>query len=147
MASDVHSIVAVEHSVADAASMWGDSLVAPLRTRHANVAVAGQDETKAANVAFIAAGGKLQQPSAEQRQRRARTPQSAASPFPGGADIHGPYQHGGIFPARNGGGGMFDPPLVVDVQPVILILKYVDFLNVYLWSIDSSVCCVCVRAH
>ena len=89
---------AVEHTAAEVAvspsQMWGDSLVAPLRTRHANVAVPG--------------GG---------RQRRGRSPQTAASPFPGGADIHGPYQHGGIFPARNGGGGMFDPPLVVDVQP------------------------------
>jgi hypothetical protein len=42
---------------------------------------------------------------------------SHASPFPGGADIHGPYQHGGIFPAVNGGGKIFSPPLVVDVQP------------------------------
>ena len=40
-----------------------------------------------------------------------------ASPFPGGSDIHGPYQHGGIFPARNGGGKLFAPPVVVDVQP------------------------------
>ena len=39
------------------------------------------------------------------------------SPFPAGADIHGPYQHGGIFPARNGGGRLFSPPVVVDVNP------------------------------
>ena len=43
-------------------------------------------------------------------------PSAGASPFPGGDDIHGPYQHGGIFPARNGGGNLFQPPVVVDVQ-------------------------------
>ena len=42
---------------------------------------------------------------------------SSSSPFPGGDDIHGPYQHGGIFPARNGGGKLFPPPVVDDVQP------------------------------
>ena len=40
------------------------------------------------------------------------------SPWPGGAEQHGPYQHGGIFPAINGGGGAIaKPPLIVGVQP------------------------------
>lgn len=40
------------------------------------------------------------------------------SPWPAGAEQHGPYQHGGIFPAINSGGGFIDkPPLVVGVQP------------------------------
>jgi beta-mannosidase len=40
------------------------------------------------------------------------------SPWPPGAEQHGPYQHGGIFPAVNGGGGMIaHPPIVVGVQP------------------------------
>ncbi len=43
------------------------------------------------------------------------------SPFPGGDDIHGPYQHGGMFPAVNGGGNMFPPPAVVDVQPAYAV--------------------------
>jgi hypothetical protein len=38
-------------------------------------------------------------------------------PWPKGADIHGPYQHGGGFPAVNGGGGAFSPPVIVGVQP------------------------------
>jgi beta-mannosidase len=40
------------------------------------------------------------------------------SPWPAGAEQHGPYQHGGIFPAINAGGKFIDkPPLVVGVQP------------------------------
>lgn len=40
------------------------------------------------------------------------------SPWPAGAEQHGPYQHGGIFPAVNGGGAFIPhPPLVVGVQP------------------------------
>ena len=40
------------------------------------------------------------------------------SPWPAGAEQHGPYQHGGIFPAVNGGGGLIhSPPTIVGVQP------------------------------
>ena len=46
-----------------------------------------------------------------------RHPLRDDSPWPGGGDIHGPYQHGGLFPAVNGGGSMFTPPVVVGVQP------------------------------
>ena len=43
---------------------------------------------------------------------------SHGSPWPAGAEQHGPYQHGGIFPAINSGGSMItSPPLVVGVQP------------------------------
>jgi len=36
------------------------------------------------------------------------------SPRPAGAEQHGPYQHGGIFPAVNSGGAFIpNPPLVV----------------------------------
>jgi hypothetical protein len=32
-------------------------------------------------------------------------------PWPKGADIHGPYQHGGMFPAVNGGGKVLFVPV------------------------------------
>lgn len=42
--------------------------------------------------------------------------ENSSSPWPGGAEQHGPYQHGGIFPAVNGGGGLIkSPPLIVGV--------------------------------
>jgi hypothetical protein len=49
------------------------------------------------------------------------SPAFGDSPFPGGDDIHGPYQHGGMFPAVNGGGTIFAPPTVVDVQPAYAV--------------------------
>ena len=44
--------------------------------------------------------------------------QASSSPeWPPGLEQHGPYQHGGIFHAINGGGHLIpDPPVVVGVQ-------------------------------
>lgn len=47
---------------------------------------------------------------------------SAPSADPGppwfvGQELHGPYQHGGLFPSVNNAGGLFVPPTVVSVQP------------------------------
>eukprot|EP00051_Salpingoeca_urceolata_P023405 m.396250 g.396250 ORF g.396250 m.396250 type:complete len:1245 (+) comp20102_c1_seq16:524-4258(+) len=45
------------------------------------------------------------------------TGSSESPPWPLGVEQHGPYQHGGLFPAVNGGGSLFAPPTVVGVQP------------------------------
>jgi len=44
-------------------------------------------------------------------------PAAVPPPWPIGQEGHGPYQHGGMFPAVNGGGSLFSPPVVVSVQP------------------------------
>ena len=39
---------------------------------------------------------------------------TGGSPWPAAAEQHGPYQHGGIFPAINAGGSMIaNPPVVI----------------------------------